>query len=284
MRIIIAWNHTVMEETSMGLSDALTLMNVDHDRVQFFSGEISDDGNIYIIVGVHLYTKFPLNYIVWQCEQPGSHWMKDKTLYEKFENSMGLWEISPKLNKIWTKSYKSYYVPTRIPMHVFLDLGLEEKVEKDVDILFYGGRHPKRVDMEKTLRKRFPTKHIVFRYFDLFGEERERMIQRAKLVLNIHYWPEASLETHRIEYLIARGKCVVTERSMDPVLDSEYEDAVVFTPYEKMPDTIGQLLNNTRRIEQMGIVATKLSQKHQFDISHVKTALLGCSQNIKIKC
>lgn len=167
MRIKIAWNHVVMEETSIGLSDALTLMNVDHDRVQFYSGEIKDDENIYIIVGVHLYTKFPLNYIVLQCEQPGSHWMSDKTLYEKFENSMGLWEISPKLNDKWrtTTSYESYYVPTRIPMHVFIDFGQEPKpVEKDIDILFYGGRHPKRVEMEKTLRKRFPRKNIVFRY------------------------------------------------------------------------------------------------------------------------
>lgn len=286
MRIIIAWNHWVMEETSVGLSDALTLMNIDHDRVQFFSGEIKDDDdeNIYIIVGVHLYTKFPLNYIVLQCEQPGSHWMDDKTLYEKFENSMGLWEISPKLNDKWTTatSYESYYVPTRIPMQVFVDFGEEiQPVKKDIDILFYGSRHPKRVEMEENLRKRFPKKNIVFRYFDLFGEERERMIPRAKLVLNMHYWPEASLETHRIEYLMARGKCVVTERSMDPVLDSEYEDAVVFTPYEKMPDTIEKLLECPERIERMGTVAKELSYKHQFNISHVKTALLGCCKNIK---
>lgn len=108
------------------------------------------------------------------------------------------------------------------------------------------------------------------------------MIQRARLVLNIHYWPEASLETHRIEYLMARGKCVVTERSMDPALDGEYQGAVVFTPYEKMPETIENLLNNPARIEQMENSASMLSHRHQFDISHVKTALLGCFKNIKV--
>lgn len=284
MRIIIAWNHWVMEETSVGLSDALTLMDVDHDRVQFFGGEIKDDGNIYIIVGVHLYTKFPSNYIALQCEQPGSHWLADKTLYEKFEKAMGLWEISPKLNNKWTTttSYQSYYVPTRIPMQVFVDIGEKNQpVKKDIDVLFYGSKHPKRVEMEKNLRKRFPKKKIVFRYFDLFDEERERMIPRAKLVLNMHYWPQASLETHRIEYLMARGKCVVTERSMDPVLDREYEDAVVFTSYEKMPDTIETLLESPESIERVGTAAKELSYKHQFDISHVRAALLGCCKNIK---
>ena len=286
MGIIIAWNHWVMEETSIGISDALTLMNVDHERVQFYSGEIIDDENIYIIVGVHLYTKFPLNYIVLQCEQPGSHWMYDKTLYEKFENSMGLWEISPKLNNKWrtTTSYESYYVPTRIPMNVFIDFGQEEKpVEQDIDILFYGGRHPKRVEMERILREKFPRKNIVFRYFNLFDEERENVIQRSKIVLNIHYWPEASLETHRIEYLMARNKCVVTERSMDTELDNEYKNSVVFTKYEKMPETIDNLLKNPEEIERIGSAAGRLSLKHQLNLSYIKRALLGCSKNIKSK-
>lgn len=285
MRLKIAWNHVVMEETSVGLSDALTMMNVDHDRVQFHSGEIVDDENIYIIVGVHLYTKFPRNYIVLQCEQPGSHWMYDKSLYEKFENSMGLWEISPKLNNKWrtTTSYKSYFVPTRIPMGIFIDSGCGDlkPVKQDIDILFYGGKHPKRVEMERILRQKFTKKNIVFRYFNLFGEERERMIPRAKLVLNMHYWPQASLETHRIEYLMARSKCVVTERSMDPELDSEYENAVVFTQYDKMPEVIDRLLKNPEKIEQIGASARQLSFKHQFDLSYIKTALLECCGNIK---
>ena len=285
MRIKIAWNHWVMEETSIGLSDALTLLGVDHDRVQFYSGEIIDDDNIYIIVGVHLYTKFPLNYIVLQCEQPGSHWMYDKTLYEKFENSMGLWEISPKLNNIWrtTTSYKSCHVPTRIPIDIFLDNGEEEvpPVRQDIDVLFYGGKNPKRVEMERKLRKKFPKKKIIFRYFNLFDEEREQMIKRAKLVLNIHFWPEASLETHRIEYLMARSKCVVTERSMDPELDSEYENTVVFTKYEKIPEVVDRLLNNPEDIVKIGDLARERSMEHQFNLSYIKTALVECCKNIK---
>lgn len=286
MRIKIAWNHWVMEETSIGISDALTLMNIDHDRIQFYSGEIIDDENLYIIVGVHLYTKFPLNYIVLQCEQPGSHWMHDKTLYEKFENSMGLWEISPKLNNKWvtTTSYNSFYVPTRIPMNIFIDFGYGEvkPVSQNIDILFYGGKNPKRVEMERRLRKKFPQKKIVFRYFDLFNEEREDMIRRAKIVLNMHYWPEASLETHRIEYLLARSKCVITERSMDSELDSEYENSVVFSRYDKIPDVIDRLLKNPNEIKQIGDSARELSIKHQFDLSYIKTALVECCKNIKI--
>ena len=285
MRIKIAWNHWVMEETSIGLSDALTLMGVDHDRVQFHSGAIIDNENLYLVVGPHLYTKLPLNYIVLQCEQPGSHWMYDKTLYEKFENSMGLWEISPKLNNVWrtTTSYKSFYVPTRIPMKIFIDTGEGDvpPVHQDIDILFYGGKNPKRVEMEKKLRKKFPKKNIIFRYFNLFDEEREQMIKRAKLVLNIHYWPEASLETHRIEYLLARGKCVVTERSMDSELDDEYENHLVFTKYQQMPEVIDSLLRNPNEITRIGDSARELSMKHQLNLSYIKTALVECVKNIK---
>ena len=287
MRIIIAWNHKVMKETSVGISDALTLMNIEHDCTYFNGRNIHDDENLYIIVGVHLYDNLPLNYIVIQCEQPGSHWMYDKTLYEKFDKSICLWEISPKMNIKWktTTSYDSYYVPIRIPMHLFIDFSQERNkpVEQDIDILFYGGIHAKRVEMRKRLKKQFPTKKIIFRYFDLFGEERENMIDRAKIVLNIHFWPQSGLATHRIEYLMSRGKCVVTDRSQDETLDSEYENAVVFSSYTDFPKTIGNLLENPEKIKQMGIIANETSLKHQCNLSYMRNALLGCSKNIKTK-
>uniref|UniRef100_A0A7S2USD8 Uncharacterized protein n=1 Tax=Fibrocapsa japonica TaxID=94617 RepID=A0A7S2USD8_9STRA len=64
--------------------------------------------------------------------------------------------------------------------------------------------------------------------YNLFGEERDMLIEQSKVVLNVHFYPQAALEVHRIEYLLAKGKCVVSERSSDPALDSQYEGAVLF--------------------------------------------------------
>ncbi|CAM9745415.1 unnamed protein product, partial [Choristocarpus tenellus] len=36
-----------------------------------------------------------------------------------------------------------------------------------------------------------------------------------KVVLNLHFYPDAALEVHRISYLLALGKCVLSEPSSD---------------------------------------------------------------------
>ena len=284
MKIVIIWHHIVLEETARGISDAFTIMGINHECVYNKSKHIKNDDNIYIIIGIHHFDKLPLNYIIVQTEQPGSNWIKE-SLFRKFDKSMGLWEFSPKLDSEWKyMGYNSHYVPIRIPMDMFVEYGKKDihftSVKKDIDILFYGGIHKRRIEMQKRLKKKFPKKKIVFRYYNLFGEEREGVISRSKVIINMHFWPKSSLETHRIEYLMARGKCVVSENSLDAELDTEYTQAVQFTSYDDMPKTIEKLLQNPKKMKEHEDSARKLSEKHQFNMKHVKEALLGCSKNI----
>ena len=111
----------------------------------------------------------------------------------------------------------------------------------------------------------------------MFGREREEFIARSKIVLNTHFWPESSLETHRIEYLMARGKCVVSERSMDRDLDEEYSKAVNFCTYDSVEETITMLLRSPEKIENSGRRARVLSENHQFNMKPLRKALEGCS-------
>lgn len=280
MKIIVLWHHKVLCESAYGISHALELMSVNNDVVHSEDTRFVDTGDIFIVVGVHHFKKLPKNYIVAQTEQPGSNWF-NPSLYKALGGAMGIIDFSPKLNGKWRSlGYNSYYVPIRIPMDMFIDTGSKDIFftgkPKDIDVLFYGGRRDRRVRLEKRLKKRFPEKKIVFRYYDLFGEEREHLIARSKIVLNTHFWPESSLETHRIEYLMARGKCVVSENSMDKELDTEYAGAVNFCGYDTMEQMISRLLRNPQEVENSGKKARILSEKHQFDMTHLKRALQGC--------
>lgn len=271
----------VLEETALALSDALTIMNIDHECFRKDDIPITDHTNVYIIVGIHHYTQLDIsNLIIIQTEQPGSTWFK-KGLYEKLIDSLGVWDFSPRLNKKWLDmGVNSHYVPIRIPMDLFVGSVNDEVhfsgIHKDIDVLFYGGRHRRRVDLERKIKKTFPKKKIVFRYYDLFGEERENFIARSKIVLNTHFWTESSLETHRIEYLLARGKCVISEGSMDVDLDEEYSSAVVFCKYEEMVKMIKRLLGNPHEIKIIENLARQLSETHQFDMSYMIKALTDC--------
>lgn len=287
MKIIVLWHHQVLCESAYGICHALDLMSIKNEVVHSVDRTFVDTGDIYIMVGVHHFDKLPKNYIVAQTEQPGSNWF-NPSLYEALDGAMGIIDFSPKLNEKWRSlGYDSYYVPIRIPMNLFIDTGAKDiffdsNKPKDIDVLFYGGRRDRRVRLEKRLKKRFPKKKIVFRYYDLFGEEREQFIARSKIVLNTHFWPESSLETHRIEYLMARGKCVVSENSMDGDLDAEYAGAVNFCRYDTMEQTISRLLRNPKEIENSGKRARVLSENHQFNMKPLKEALEGCLEHGKI--
>ncbi|KAK3264256.1 hypothetical protein CYMTET_26996 [Cymbomonas tetramitiformis] len=65
-------------------------------------------------------------------------------------------------------------------------------------------------------------------------QEQEECINRAKVILNAHFYPEASLEVHRLDPLLARGKCILSEISSDVALDALYSSAVVFAPFENL--------------------------------------------------
>ncbi len=286
MKIIVLWHHQVLCESAYGIAHALELMSINNEVLYSEDRRFVDTGDIYLVIGVHHFDTLPKNYIVAQTEQPGSNWF-NPSLYEALDGAMGIIDFSPRLNEKWTSlGYNSFYVPIRIPLDMFIDTGDKDiffkDTPKDIDVLFYGGRRNRRVRLERRLKKKFPKKEIVFRYYDLFGEEREEFIARSKIVLNTHFWPESSLETHRIEYLMARGKCVVSENSMDQDLDAEYERAVTFCKYDAMEQTISKLLKNPHEIEESGKRARILSENHQFDMTHLKKALEGCISKLNI--
>lgn len=102
------------------------------------------------------------------------------------------------------------------------------------DILFFGGLSDRRravfnatlPGMSSAVRTVIVTGTMKDMVFD---DERDDLVIRSKVVVNFHGTNQASLNVHRINYLLALGKCVVSERSeTDPQLDEEYSEAVVF--------------------------------------------------------
>ena len=276
-QLFVLWHHKVLEETAIGISHALELMSLEHELTHSEDRIVCDAGDLYIIVGVHHFTRgLPKNYIVVQVEQPGSHWF-DKHLEQSLENAIGVIDFSPKLCQTWkSMGYNAFFVPMRIPLNLFVFDQSETEpglITQDIDVLFYGGRCPRRVHFQKELARACPGKNVVFRFYDLFGDERENFIARAKIILNLHFWPQSALQSHRIEYLMARGKCVVSEYSADEELDNRYAGAVKFSRYETMANTISVLLRNPKEIELYGVRARKLSEINQFDLGYLRKAL-----------
>jgi hypothetical protein len=123
----------------------------------------------------------------------------------------------------------------------------------DADFLFFGGCSERRRDKLQALVAAFPAcaaadgqgdveTHLhpslrsCYRYLlncvnwetGVFDALRHRSVQRSMIVVNIHNDENSVLEVHRINYLLSMGRCVVSERSDDLLLDAQYAHAVRF--------------------------------------------------------
>ena len=74
---------------------------------------------------------------------------------------------------------------------------------------------------------------------ETFGLARELAVRRAKVVLNVHYYP-MNFETVRLFWLLSLGAFVVTEadESINAEVMREYNGSVVFSRYEGLVDTV----------------------------------------------
>jgi hypothetical protein len=97
------------------------------------------------------------------------------------------------------------------------------------DVLFYG-------DLKNKRRQAFLK--VLSEHFDvraersLYGKDLWRAMAHAKVVVNIHYYDNALLESTRICECLSLGARVVSEAATDQGQHADWEDLVVFTPID----------------------------------------------------
>jgi len=103
-----------------------------------------------------------------------------------------------------------------------------ERAAPEVDFVFCGSPHPRRLALVTALRERGLT---VALNPDVYGKARNQLIARARIALNIHAWDDIdALETVRLSLLLANRRFVISERGdHDP-----YQGGVVYADYDSM--------------------------------------------------
>ena len=100
-----------------------------------------------------------------------------------------------------------------------------------------------------------------------YGSYRDKYIQRAKIVLNLHYYDSSIFEIFRVAHLLANEKCVVSESGKDESLEAPYRGAIEFSPYDGIVEKCRELLDNDTlrdRAEKGGFKA--INSRSQKDI------------------
>lgn len=102
---------------------------------------------------------------------------------------------------------------------------------KDIDILFYGSLNKRRADILRALQiGGLKVAHL----FNVYGQERDAVIARSKVVMNIHQFDSKVFEIVRVSFLLANRVCVLTEGDITDPDVQPFAEGLAIEPYETL--------------------------------------------------
>ena len=183
----------------------------------------------YIMICPQNFKHFPPLYIAYQMEQTiNSRWLTEEYM-EILHNAYAILDYSLENINFFsndpTLASKLFYLPVDVCEDMLK--GNEQNQEKEYDILFYGSPY---IDRRQEFLQKIGEKHDLRIICDKFGPALYEEMRKAKLVINVHYYQDALLETTRLYETLSASDClIVSERSGDPVEEERLEDIVDFT-------------------------------------------------------
>lgn len=190
-----------------------------------------------IVFGGHLLASetlesLPPSVIFYNLEQadPGAAWLQGP--FPKAMQSHEVWDF----NEINVRRLSQAGIAPRLvwcPVGFADELWRIPQVEEDIDVLFYGSLNPRRIDTLNALKAAGLN---VVHSFGAYGKERDALIARAKVVLNVHFYESGIFEWVRVFYLLANRKAVVSEDSILTAFDKGIDQVVRFASYHHLVD------------------------------------------------
>jgi Macrocin-O-methyltransferase (TylF) len=198
-----------------------------------------------IILGAHLLESheeklLPAGSIIYNLEQLGAASLSAG--YYALAHRFQIWDYSRLNIARWNES-GCLFPPRLVEVGYAPELRrIASRPEQNIDVLFYGSMNEHRLNVLRRLRDAGVKVHAVF---GIYGRERDELIARSKIVLNLHCLETQLFEVVRVSYLLTNSKAVVSEPSPDM---GDYCNAVaVFASEEIVEGCLGLLRNDERR-------------------------------------
>ena len=192
----------------------------------------------HFVICPQMFEKLPDMYVAFQMEQSvSSRWFTADYL-RTLENSFAILDYSTHNIRYLNDSGLSLKQINYVPVGYVPGYAPSTPVDEDYDVVFYGDvNNERRQEFLQALGARFKVKVIG----NLFGEELKRELSRARLIVNIHYYPGALLETTRIWECLSLDKLVVSEQSVDMDQHGELEGLVDFVGIGKIGEMVDRV-------------------------------------------
>ena len=203
-------------------------------------------GSTNIIIGWHLLNEnqlpqLPSGSIIYNLEQLD---IKNKHLFErilKFPKHLILWDYSRKnINALRSFGFENKIHLVQAAYRPELNRIFKNAVQ-DIDVLFYGSINERRQRVISQLKKLGLIVEVVT---GLYGKERDSLIARSKVILNMHYYESNIFESVRVSYLLANSKAVVAEIGSDTEIDDVYKECIYGVDYNKLAQACFKLVKD----------------------------------------
>jgi hypothetical protein len=174
------------------------LIEMGYDSI--LTSETDIPGRQHIILGYNLLSFYPIKIsshsILYNLEQiyPGSPWLQPSLLdslrqYRVWDYSQSNIEQLADLGISCVEYVPIGYVP---------QLSRIQQTEEDIDVLFYGSINERRWHIIQSLKAHGVRTETVF---GVYGNERDKLIARSKILLNMHFYEAKVFEVVRVSYL-----------------------------------------------------------------------------------
>ena len=129
---------------------------------------------------------------------------------------------------------------------------------RDIDVTFVGSLDDRRRAILDDLQKQ---KVNLYWLFDVWGQQRDEVIARSKILLNFHMYEAKVFEIVRVSYLLANSCCVVSEIGSDVGTEESLSGGIAFTDYSNLVACCVGLLANSEEQSRLRSEGFRLIQE-----------------------
>lgn len=174
--------------------------------------------------------------IVYQLEQLSEDqgWSSTMQVLDTLRSAFVVWDCN-KQNIDFLKKQGIHAIHKPIGFHPNM-FRIQQCKQKDIDILFYGSLNERRAKILKELQEKYNTKIL----FGIYGEERDVLISRSKIVIQIYFYETKLFEDVRMSYLLNNKVFTISENTPN----KKYKEFLVYADYDKFVETCEYYLKN----------------------------------------
>lgn len=226
-----------------------------YSDIEKFENHINYNGiNIVFgaqIIAMPLLEKLPKDTIIYNLEQRVGYFNSGNVPdeYKMQAESFRIWDYSLDNVNVWNslnnKNSAQYVMIGYSP-----DLEhINSNISQDIDVLIYAGVTPNRLSAFAHLASlRLKSVYIV----GLFGDSRDNLIARSKVILNIqNEGYDRIFEIVRVSYLFANKKAVISDFSIEGMIEQDVSQAVVLCPLDEVAAQCKLLINDEYRRKEL---------------------------------